>query len=274
MTKKVILITWASSGMWKETALDLIEQWHIVYGAARSLDKMQDLVKAGWKALSVDMADEKTIETLVESVIKEEWKIDVLWNNAGFWLYGPVEEISIDDARYQYEVNIFGLAKLTQLVTPYMRKEWKGTIINTSSMWGKIYTPLWAWYHSTKHALEWFSDCLRLELKPFGIDVVIIEPGIIKTEFGNVVLEKLVEKHGSGPYEKLVHAMNSATEESYSKSNSGSPSSVISQTITIIINAKNPKKRYVVWKLAKPMIFLRKWFGDTIYEKVLMSIVK
>ena len=119
-------------------------------------------------------------------------------NNAGFGLYGPVEEIGMDEARYQFEVNVFGAARLTQLLLPAMRKKKAGIIVNITSMGGKIYTPLGAWYHATKHALEGWSDCLRLELADFGIRVVVIEPGLIETGFGDVVADSLLKRSGSG----------------------------------------------------------------------------
>ena len=125
-----------------------------------------------------------TLETIKES----HQGVDVLINNAGYGLYGAMEDTSLEDARYQFEVNLFGLARLTQLVLPHMRKQNFGRIINTSSVGGKIYTPLGSWYHATKHALEGWSDCLRLEVAPFGIDVIIIEPGAIITEFGEATV--------------------------------------------------------------------------------------
>jgi short-subunit dehydrogenase len=181
--KKVILITGASSGMGKVTAEELIKEGNTVYCAARSVEKMKDLENLGGKILEMDVSDDQSLEAGVDKIISAEGKIDVLWNNAGFGLYGPVEEISIEKAKYQFDVNLFGLAKITQKVLPHMRDQRGGLIINTSSMGGKIYTPLGAWYHATKHAVEGFSDCLRLELKEFGINVVVLEPGLIDTGF-------------------------------------------------------------------------------------------
>lgn len=131
----------------------------------------------------------------------------MLVNNAGFGCYGAVEDTPINDARYQFEVNLFGLARLTQLLLPKMREKGAGKIINMSSMGGKMYTPLGAWYHASKHALEGWSDCLRLELAQFGIDVVIIEPGAIKTEFGDVMAAPMLERSGSGAYSAIAQKM-------------------------------------------------------------------
>ena len=192
--KKIILITGASSGIGKDTALQLIKEGHIVYGAARRVEKMQDLVAAGGKAIKMDVTREEDVKATVQQVLKEQGKIDVLFNNAGYGLFGAVELITIEEARRQFDVNIFGLARMTKEVIPLMREQGKGTIINMSSVGGKVYSPFGAWYHSTKHALEGWSDCLRLELKPFNIDVVLIEPGAIATEFGSLMYDGILER--------------------------------------------------------------------------------
>ena len=273
-SKKVILITGASSGMGKETALKLIKEGHIVYGAARRVEKMQALVDAGGHALKMDVTNDEQMEAGVNQVIKEQGKIDVLVNNAGYAIYGSVEETSIADARRQFEVNIFGLARLTQLVLPHMRKQQSGKIINISSMGGKIYTPLGAWYHATKHALEGWSDCLRIELKPFNINVVIIEPGAIATEFGDVMLDPMLERSANGPYRSITQAVAKTVKASYEKAGASSPPSVIADAISSAIRSSRPKTRYVAGKLAKPLMFIRKYFGDRFFDWAVMSQVK
>ena len=272
-TKKVILITGASSGIGKEGALQLIKEGHIVYGAARRVDNMQDLVRAGGHAIKMDMTDEESIKSGVEAILSDQGRIDVLWNNAGYAIYGAIEDTSLEDARRQFEVNLFGLAAITKEVLPVMRNQKKGLIINTSSMGGKIYTPLGAWYHATKHALEGWSDSLRLEVQQFGIDVVILEPGIIATEFGDVLMDPMLERSGQGPYSNLAKSVADATKASYEK-NGASPSSVIADEVSKIISSKKPKTRYVRGKMAKPTMFVRKYMGDRIFDKVVMSQVK
>src|SRR5690606_5046447 len=199
--------------------------------------------------------------------------IDVLVNNAGFGLYGAVEDVRIDDARYQFEVNLFGLGSLTQKVLPYMRAKRSGTIINISSMGGKMYTPLGAWYHATKHALEGWSDCLRLELKQFGINVVIVEPGAINTAFGEVLHDSLLKRSKGGAYETMAKAVAQTSEKMYANQE-GSPASVISNTISKIVRSSKPKTRYAVGKLAKPLIWIRTYLGDRIFDKVVMMQLK
>ncbi|WP_299215487.1 oxidoreductase [uncultured Aquimarina sp.] len=274
MKEKVILITGASSGIGKETAIQLINEGHIVYTAARRVKNMEDLASLGGFPLEMDITKNEDIQNVVNMIILKHQKIDVLVNNAGYAIYGAIEDTTIEDARRQFEVNIFGLGRLTQLVLPYMRKQQTGKIINISSMGGKMYTPLGSWYHATKHALEGWSDCLRLEVAQFGIDVVIIQPGAIQTEFGDVMTKPLMERSGNTAYSKLAKAIEKSTIDTYNKTGGGSPSSVISNLISKAIKARKPKTRYVAGKYAKPMLFIRKYFGDRIFDKLIMSQVK
>jgi short-subunit dehydrogenase len=266
---KVILITGASSGMGKEAAKKLIQQGHKVYTAARRIDQMQDLKAMGGFPLQMDISNEADVQKTVDTIIRAEGKIDVLWNNAGYGLYGAVEEIPIAEARKQFEVNLFGLASLTQKVTPYMREAKSGTIINTSSMGGKIYTPMGAWYHATKHALEGWSDCLRIELQSFNINVVVLEPGIIETEFGSVMLDSLTQFSGKGPYKGIVDRLAAATHKMYEQG--GTKPAVIADTVVKIVNNAKPKTRYRVGLWAKPMVWMRVYLGDKLFDRIIMS---
>jgi short-subunit dehydrogenase len=272
--QKVILITGASSGMGKETALRLIGEGHKVYAVARRLDKMQDLAAKGGFPLQMDIAKENDIQSVVNHIVAKEGRIDVLWNNAGYGLFGTVEEVDLEAARKQFEVNLFGLASLTQKVIPLMRQAQQGTIINTSSMGGKMYSPLGAWYHATKHALEGWSDCLRLELKAFNVHVVVLEPGIIATEFGEVAGHPMLKYSGNGPYRQLAEAVDKANRSFYEKPGAASPASVIADTVSEIVRSNRPKTRYRVGKLAKPMVWVRLFLGDRIFDSAVMGIAK
>ncbi|HMQ60424.1 MAG TPA: oxidoreductase [Flavilitoribacter sp.] len=269
--KKVILITGASSGIGKATALQLIKEGHTVYGAARRVDQMEDLAQAGGHALKMDVLDEEQIVKGVRQVMDEQGKIDVLINNAGYGLYGSVEDLPLEAARRQFEVNIFGLARITKEVLPQMRERRSGKIINISSMGGKIYTPLGAWYHATKHALEGWSDCLRLELAPFKVQVVIVEPGAIATEFGDVMTDPILKNSGKGPYTGMAQKVAKATLDSYSKSSTSSPPSVIANAISRAIAARKPKTRYRAGKYAKLLVWLRVYLGDRMFDRIIMS---
>ncbi|MBN2639195.1 MAG: oxidoreductase [Bacteroidales bacterium] len=266
--KKIALITGASSGIGKETAIKLIEKGYVVYGAARRVDKMKDLEEKGVHVLSLDVTEEKSMQNCVDTIIEREKRIDILVNNAGYGFYGAVEDVPIDEARRQFEVNIFGLARLTQLVLPYMREQHYGKIINVSSMGGKMYTPFGSWYHATKHALEGFSDCLRLEVKPFGVDVIIVEPGGIKTEWGPIAAENLKKTSGKGAYSRTAVKAAEKTAELYRGSQLTDPK-VIANTIYRAVSVNKPKRRYVKGYMAKPAIFMRKWFGDAFFDFVI-----
>lgn len=272
MSKKVILITGASSGMGKETAKALIQQGHTVYTVARRIDQMQDLKNLGGYPIQMNVTNESDIQNVVDAIIQKEGKIDVLWNNAGYGLYGAAEDVPLDEARKQFEVNLFGLAAITQKVVPFMRKTNTGTIINTSSMGGKMYTPMGAWYHASKHAVEGFSDCLRLELKEFNINVVVLEPGIIVTEFGDVMLQNISKYSSKGAYSSLTNKLITATKKMYD-SGRGSKTTVVSKTVTKIVNSKKPKTRYRVGLWAKPMVWMRIYLGDKLFDKIVMSQV-
>jgi short-subunit dehydrogenase len=259
---KVVLITGASSGIGKETAKLLLAQGHIVYGAARRIDKMQDLKDAGVKLLAMDVTDDASMIKGINEILQTEKR---------FGSYGALEDVPISEARYQFEVNIFGLARLTQLVLPQMRKQKSGTIINVSSIGGKIGEPHGSWYHATKFALEGLSDSLRMELKQFGIDVVVIEPGAIKTEWTNIAMENLVKVSGNTAYKELAnkHAKMFQTADK-----NGSSPMVIAKAISSAITSSRPKTRYAVGGGAKPILFVRKVLSDRMFDRFFLSIIK
>ncbi|MEL4072978.1 oxidoreductase [Ochrobactrum sp. GPK 3] len=268
--KKTALVTGASSGMGKSIARRLINDGYQVYVSARSVDKMADLADLGAQPLRIDVSKDEEIVAGVETILAQTGGVDVLVNNAGFGLYGPVEEIPLDEARYQFEVNMFGAARLTQLLLPAMREKKAGTIVNITSMGGKIYTVLGAWYHATKHALEGWSDSLRLEVEPFGIRVVIIEPGLIETGFGDAGQQGIAERSKNGPYEKIANGVVKSMQSSYGH-NRGTNPDVIAETVSKAIASSRPKTRYVVGAYAKPMIWIRKWLGDRIFDRMIKS---
>ena len=272
MKKKVILITGASSGIGKDAAKNLIEQGHTVYVAARRIELMQDLQTLGGNSIQMDITNEADIQKVVNTIIEKEGQIDVLWNNAGYGLLGTVEDVPIDEAKKQFEVNLFGLASLTQKVVPYMRAAKSGTIINTASMAGKMYTPISAWYVATKHAIEGFSDCLRLELRPFHINVVVLEPGIIETEFGDVAERSISKYSATGSYSAISAGVIKSARKLYTIGN-GSKPRVITKTIAKIVAARKPKTRYRVGKFAKLMVWLRIYLGDRLFDKIVISQV-
>jgi short-subunit dehydrogenase len=273
---QVVIITGASSGIGKATALHLIEEGYSVYAGARRVEKMQDIVEAGGHVMPLDVTDIDSIQKFVDTVLQQEEHIDVLFNNAGYGLYGAMEDIDVDRARHQFEVNLFGLAEMTKAVLPAMRSQKSGKIINTSSMGGRIYTPLGSWYHATKHALEGWSDCLRLELKTHNIHVIVVQPGMIKTEFGDITSKEMMKssEEGTRAYKTMTDRITKAIEQSYKTGRIGSSPVVIAKTIAKAIRVRRPATRYVAGQLARPLMFVRKFFGDRVFDWVIMQPFK
>lgn len=267
--KKVILITGASSGIGKATAKYLAEQNTIVYATARRVDKMDDLKTIGIKTLALDVTNDESMQAVVNNILAQEGRIDVLINNAGYGSFGSLEDVPLSEARYQFEVNVFGLARLTQLVLPSMRKQNSGKIINISSMGGKFGEPHGAWYHSTKYAVEGLSDSLRMELKQFNIDVVLIEPGAIKSEWGGIATDKLLEVSGKTAYKNLVEKQVKMFERTYKLV--GSEPIVVAKAISKAVFSSNPKTRYAVGGGAKLILFFRRIFSDKLFDKIMLS---
>ncbi|MDX2171694.1 MAG: oxidoreductase [Bacteroidota bacterium] len=269
--KKVALITGASSGIGKETAKLLVASGYIVYGAARRVDKMNDLKEEGVKLLELDVTKDESMVNAVQKILETEKRIDVLVNNAGYGSYGALEDVPLYEAKYQFEVNIFGLARLIQLVLPYMRQQKSGKIINVSSMGGKFGEPHGAWYHATKFAVEGLSDSLRMELKQFNIDVVVIQPGAIITEWNTIARENLMKVSGHTAYKDLVakHVRFLATGDT-----KGSQPIVVAKVIVKAALSNHPKTRYAMGYGAKLLLFMRKMLSDRMFDKVLISQMK
>ena len=240
---KIILITGASSGIGYDAALILAQQGHKVYAAARRVELMEPLKAYGVQVLRMDVTDETSMVQGVEDVIHAEGRIDVLVNNAGYGYFGAIENVPLEEARRQLEVNVFGLARLTQLVLPYMRKQGSGRIINTSSIAGKMVFYMGGWYNVTKYSVEAFSDALRMEMKPFGIDVVMIEPGAIKTDWGPIAAKHLKESSAGTAYEEIGTQWAHNIDWFYTTNMLSSPS-VVAKAISRAVNSHRPKARY------------------------------
>ncbi|MFE6076655.1 oxidoreductase [Paenibacillus sp. NPDC057886] len=268
MSQKVALITGASSGIGKEAALELKNKGFTVYAAARRIDKMKDLATMGIRPISMDVTDEESMIGAVNQILSKEGRIDILVNNAGYGSYGALEDVPMEEARRQMEVNVFGLARLIQLVVPSMRKNKFGKIVNVSSMGGKIWTNFGAWYHATKFAVEGLSDCLRLELEPFGIDVIVVEPGGIKTDWGIIAAENLKKVSAKGPYAQAANKAADGMIKNYTGNQLSKPE-LIARTIGKAVTVRRPKTRYLVGFMAKPMVFMKNVFGDRAYDRII-----
>ena len=265
MSAKVALVTGGSSGIGEATAVKLHDLGYTTYAAARRVQRMEHLTKAGIRPLAMDVTDEESLQSGVKHILDEQGRIDVLVNAAGYGSYGAIEDVPLSEARDQFEVNVFGAARLTQLVLPQMRDQRSGTIINITSMGGKIYTPLGGWYHATKFALEALSDCLRLEVKPFGINVVVIEPGGIQTEWPGIAASKLKKASSGGPYARQADAV-AASLTSDATARRSSPPTLIAGTIAKAVTAQRPRTRYATGYGARPMIFLHDVLPDRAFD--------
>lgn len=209
MAKRVVIITGISSGMGRVASQYFHKKGWIVYGGARRVDKLKALEKMGINTQELDVTDPASNQALIDRVMQEQGRIDVLINNAGYGEYGALEEVAIADAKKQFDVNVFGLADITQKVLPIMRQQKSGRIINNSSIGGRIYMPLGGWYHASKHAVEVYSDVLRMEMKKFGVHVSVIEPGGTKTEWGEVAMQNAQKATAAdSPYKPTADAIS------------------------------------------------------------------
>ena len=268
--QKVVLITGTALGIGKSTAEYLIDKGHIVYGGDILIQENLYLNDIGGTALEMDVTNQNHIDNAVKKIISEQGRIDVLVNNAGLGVYGAIEDVSMEDIYYQYDVNLFGLARVTKAVLPYMREKESGIIINISSVLGETYGPLAGWYLSTKHALEGWSDALRVELKKFDIDVVIVQPGAINTNFSNVTKTYIDKYRENSPYQHLYGEPITDTGNEI-LSNQSDPI-VIAKVINKAIDARNPKTRYAAGAYSRIGIFLRKIMTDKMFDRFILSI--
>lgn len=251
---KTILITGASSGIGFDAARTLARQGHRVYAAARRVDRMEPLKADGVVPLRMDVTDEASLEEGVRTVLEAEGRIDVLVNNAGYGYFGAVENVPLEEARRQLEVNVFGLAQLCRLVLPAMREQGSGRIVNISSVAGKAVLPFGGWYHVSKYSVEALSDALRMEVRPFGIDVVLVEPGGIKTDWGIIAADHLVESSKGTPYEAPGLREAATMRKAYSIRLLSDPS-VVTRAVSKAVNRRRPRARYRVGFGAGTLVF-------------------
>lgn len=270
MEPRVAIVTGASSGIGAATALRLSEHGFTVYAGARRIARMTTLADAGIRVVELDVTDDASMAACVDRVVGEAGRVDVLVNNAGYGSYGALEHVPMSEARRQVDVNVFGLARMTQLVLPHMRSQREGRIVNISSMGGKMYEPLGSWYHATKFAVEGLSDCLRLELAPFGIRVVVVEPGAIKTEWGTIAANGLLETSGETAY--ADQAVRQA--RLLSSDRLGSSPELVADTIVRAVLASRPRTRYVVGAGARPLLTARRILPDKAFDALLMLVFR
>ena len=271
---KAVLITGCSSGIGRATAERLAGNGHTVYATARRPESIADLEERGCRTLALDVTDEESMTRAVARVEEAEGAVGALVNNAGYGQQGAFEQTPIEHVRRQFETNVIGLIRMTQLVLPGMRRQGHGRIVNLSSMGGKLTLPGGAFYHATKHAVEALSDALRFEVRGFGIDVAVIEPGPIKTEFGDTATGSISARDGDGgPYATFNAALAAKIDEAYTgrmAAMAAGPEAVADK-IERAITSSRPRTRYKVTMAARSMITLRRVLPDRAFDAVLRT---
>ena len=264
-THRVAIVTGASSGIGEVTASRLVEAGYKVYAGARRIDRMQDLANLGAVVQEHDVTVAESIAAFVNAVVEAEGRIDLLVNNAGYGSYGAVEDIPLDEARRQFEVNLFGLGAMTNATLPTMRAQRSGTIVHIGSVGGKLWSVLGGWYQASKYALEGLADCTRNELRPFGINVVLIEPAGIKSEWRENVIESIKKTSGNGPYKLIADAAIKFFDGAESLE---ADPNLVADVILKASQSKRPKARYVVPGYAKMMLLTKALLTDRMFDRV------
>lgn len=270
---KIAFVTGASSGIGEATVRRLLAAGYKVFAGARRLDRMAPLASIGATLVTLDLTDDASIVHAVDSVKSQAGRLDVLVNNAGYGSYGALEDVPLEEARRQFEVNVFGLARLCQLVLPMMRAQKSGRIVNVTSIGGKIWEPLGSWYHAAKFAVEGLSDCLRVEVERFGIDVVIIEPGAIRTEWAGIAREGLLQVSGNSPYAAQAER-HAAMLKTADTTKLASAPDVVAKTILRAVRASRPRTRYATGGGAHLILFLRRILPDRMFDRLIRTVTQ
>lgn len=270
---KAVLITGCSSGIGRATAERLAGAGMIVYATARRLESIADLERRGCRLLACDVTDEASMVAAVRAVEQAEGAVGALVNNAGYSQSGAIESVAMDQVRRQFDTNVFGLIRMTQLVLPAMRRQGWGRIVNLSSMGGKLTFPGGGLYHASKYAVEALSDALRFEVQGFGVDVVVIEPGLIKTGFADAAVGAMGEAEkddgGGGPYAAFNRAVADGTAGAYEGPTArlGGGPETVAAAIEKAITKKRPRTRYPVTPSARFLMTQRRLLPDRAWDK-------
>jgi NAD(P)-dependent dehydrogenase (short-subunit alcohol dehydrogenase family) len=270
---RAVLITGCSSGIGHATAELLAREGWTVYATARKPETLSDLESAGCRTLALDVTDEASMAAAVETVQDAEGAVGVLINNAGYSQSGAVESVPMEQVRRQFETNVFGLIRMCQLVLPGMREQHWGRIVNLSSMGGRLTFPGGGCYHASKYAVEAISDALRFEVRGFGVEVIIVEPGLIVTSFGDTAAASVGSGDADGPYASFNREVARATEQVYRGplAKLGGGPEVVAKTIAGALSAKRPKARYPVTPSARMMMGQRRLMPDRVWDLVMRS---
>jgi NAD(P)-dependent dehydrogenase (short-subunit alcohol dehydrogenase family) len=270
-----ILITGCSSGIGAATARRLAHRGHLVYATARRPESLADVAAAGCQTLALDVTDEESMSAAVDAVQSRHGRVGALVNNAGYGEYGAVEDVPIDRIRKQFETNVFGLARMCQLVLPAMRAAKRGRIVNIGSMGGRLTFPYGGYYHATKHAVEALSDALRFEVAPFGIQVCLFEPGLISTEFGSTVSDTMADTtESASPYAAGVARMDGMIEQMYANRVLSIGPQAVAKVIERAITSRHPQPRYVVPSVTRGLIGVRQILPSRAWDGMMRAAVR
>jgi short-subunit dehydrogenase len=265
-----VLVTGCSTGIGRAVAEELLRQGHTVWATARRPDTLADLADRGAHVTALDVTDEASMSAAVQEVESVHGSVGTLVNNAGYGEYGAVEEVDLDKVRAMFETNVFGLARMCQLVLPGMRRAGRGRIVNIGSMGGRFVFPLGGYYHATKYAVEALTDALRMEVKAFGIDVALVEPGVTRSEF----VEKSTDSEGMGgrpdsPYAAMRASVSASNNEAYSNRMMSASAQSVAEVVASAVAADRPRTRYLLTPAAKVMAATHTVAGDRVWDRLM-----
>ncbi len=265
-----VLVTGCSTGIGRAVAEELLRQGHTVWATARRPDTLADLADRGAHVTALDVTDEASMAAAVQEVESAHGSVGTLVNNAGYGEYGAVEEVDLDKVRAMFETNVFGLARMCQLVLPGMRRAGRGRIVNIGSMGGRFVFPLGGYYHATKYAVEALTDALRMEVKAFGIDVALVEPGVTRSEF----VEKSTDSEGMGgrpdsPYAAMRASVSASNNEAYSNRMMSASAESVAEVVASAVAADHPRTRYLLTPAAKVMAATHTVAGDRVWDRLM-----
>ena len=277
MSLDPVLITGCSSGIGRASADLLVKAGHTVYATARRTETLAELEAGGARVLALDVTSEDSMAAAVEHIEAEHGRVGTLVNNAGYGEYGTIEEADLDRVRKMFETNVFGLARLTQLVLPGMRRAHRGRIVNIGSMGGRMTFPVGGYYHATKYAVEAISDALRNEVRRFGIDVVLIEPGMTRTGFEDNVHSSVANGAGTeadSPYAELLASNAANTSGGYSNPLMATGPESVARVVLKALESEHPRSRYLLTPVAKAMVTARTLGGDRVWDTLVKQQFK
>jgi NAD(P)-dependent dehydrogenase (short-subunit alcohol dehydrogenase family) len=267
-TQQIVLVTGASSGIGKAIAEFLAGKGYYVFASARTMIKLEAMRSKNLEPLQLDVTDGDAVRAAVDHIQATKGRLDILINNAGYGIYGTVEGLTQEQVRRAFDVNVFGLGQVTQAVLPLMREQRSGTIVNMSSVVGKVSMPVLGWYAATKHAVEGLTDALRLEVKPFGIKVVMIEPGSIVTGFEDTAMATLAECDDPECYTDVRNGFSKVIRSGYE---SAPGPQVVVDAVYKAITARNPRARYTAGRDAAMFVAMKGLLSDGLFDRVVAS---